>query len=67
MFNDDFIDALSILSFVIGLQNLEENLDQSTLDNEMQKAVDVIENHLVEQDKKINLIMERLGIEYERN
>ena len=67
MFNDDFIDALSILSFVIGLQNLEENLDQSTLDNEMQKAVDVIENHLVEQDKKINLIMERLSIEYERN
>jgi hypothetical protein len=32
-FNDDFLDALSVVSFVIGLMNYEENLTQSDKDD----------------------------------
>lgn len=34
-FNDDFLDALAVVSFVIGLMNYEENLTQSDKDDIM--------------------------------
>jgi hypothetical protein len=34
-FNDDFLDALAVVSFVIGIMNYEENLTQSDKDDIM--------------------------------
>lgn len=74
MFNDDFIDALAILSFVIGLANYQENLTQSDkqdlldeVNKATENAIKQVHQHLKEQDKKIDLILERLGINYEGN
>lgn len=62
-----FLDLLSIISFIIGLENLEMNISQENLDNqtqeldkELHKAVADIHFHLQEQDKKINQILEVL-------
>lgn len=70
MYNEDnlsFIDALSIVSFCVGLQNLELNLQQEDLDNQTQEldkrlhiAVDDIQKHLQAQDAKIDKILEAL-------
>ena len=65
----DFIDILSILSFVIGLQNLELNIDQNDMDRQtkdinekadelVSKALSEIHDHLQTQDEKINQILE---------
>lgn len=62
------VDILSIMSFVIGLMNLEENLTQSDkqdLVNEFSKEAEhllgEIHNHLQEQDAKIDLILQKVG------
>ena len=62
-----FIDLLSIASFVIGLQNLEENLtqgDKQDLQEELSNKADLllkeIHSHLQEQDDKMDEILERL-------
>lgn len=61
------LDLFSIISFCIGLQNLDLNLAQEDLDNQTQtldaslrKVVDDIHRHLQEQDKKIDKIIELL-------
>ena len=59
-----FLDILNIMSFCIGLMNLDENLGQGDkqeiLENFSEKA-DVllmdIHKHLTEQDKKIDKIL----------
>lgn len=67
-----FIDVLSILSFVIGLENLELNVDQNDMDEQtrsinkaanelVSKALAEIHQHLEMQDKKIDAIMEVLN------
>ena len=60
-----FIDILSIISFCVGLENLELNIAQEDLDNQTQEldarlhaVVDDIHMHLQEQDKKIDMILE---------
>lgn len=64
-----FIDLISLLSFVIGAENLEMNISQTDLQKEAEKldaamdakfqsALSDIHNHLQEQDKKINMILE---------
>ena len=65
----NFIDALSIASFLISLQNLDLNLAQEDLDNQTQeldkslrKVVDDIHNHLAVQDVKLNTILDRLEV-----
>ena len=62
-----FIDILSILSFFVGLQNLDLNIAQEDLDNQTQDldrrlrlVVDDIHRHLQEQDKKIDEILKRI-------
>lgn len=67
-----FIDMLSILSFMVGVQNLDANLTQNDkfeLQNELSDKSDVIlkeiHSHLKEQDAKLNLIMDKLGIQYD--
>ncbi len=59
---NNFLDAVSIISFIIGVLNYGENVDQSTMNEAVQKAVQDIHNHLTEQDEKINAIMGKLGI-----
>lgn len=55
------IDALSFVSFVIGLQNYIENVDQNTLQEALQKSTNDIHKHLQIQDEKINYIIQQLG------
>lgn len=59
---NNFLDAVSIISFIIGVLNYGENVDQSTMNEAVQKAVQDIHDHLTEQDEKINAIMGKLGI-----
>lgn len=57
----DVLDALAIISFFIGVRNYEENVDQTTVQNAVQTAVDLINEHLESQDAKIEKIIEMLG------
>lgn len=67
-----FIDLLSIVSFIVGLQNLDLNLTQENLDNqtvelkaqvdkEVQKALEDIHKHLEMQDEKLNTLLNLFG------
>ena len=57
----DILDALTILGFIIGYKNYEENVDQNTMQDAVQKAVNLINEHLEMQDNKLDLIIEKLG------
>ena len=64
----DFIDLLSIASFVIGLMNLDENLtqgDKQELMEELGNKADLllkeIHEHLEIQDDKLDEILKKLG------
>lgn len=54
------LDAMSVMSFVIGLANYGENIDQSMLQETAKNIMADIHKHLQEQDDKIDLILERL-------
>ena len=63
-----FVDILSIMSFVIGLMNLDENLTQNDkqelqedLSRQVHLLLDEIHNHLQSQDDKLDKILELLG------
>lgn len=60
----DILDILNILSFVIGVKNLNENLSQNTAGDLLSAAVKEIHAHLSEQDRKIDLILKKLGVDY---
>ena len=62
-----FLDMISIISFCVGLQNLDLNIAQEDLDNQTQeldkklrKNVEDIHQHLSVQDAKLNLILNKL-------
>lgn len=62
-----FLDIISIISFCVGLQNLDINLAQEDLDNQTQEldrrlrdVVNDIHEHLQLQDNKIDMILEEL-------
>ena len=55
MFNDDFLDALAVVSFFVGIANYDENLSQSDKDDIMQAL-----------DEKTTNILERLENDIER-
>ena len=64
----DFLDTLNIMSFVIGLMNLDENMTQGDkqelmqeLSNKAELLLNEIHSHLEEQDKKIDKILTKLG------
>ena len=66
-FNQDFMDLLALLSFVIGIFNYEENLSQSDKDDLMreldEKTNDMltkIEDDLEEQNEMLREILKRL-------
>ena len=54
------LDALAIISFLIGVANYDENVDQSTMSKAVQAAVDDIHRHLDIQDEKIDLMLSKL-------
>ena len=63
-----FIDLLSVASFLIGLENLEENVTQSDkqdLQNDLaetaERLLSEIHAHLEEQDRKIDALLRREG------
>lgn len=58
----DLLDAVSMVSFIIGILNYSENIDQSAVDNLVKSAVEEIHEHLESQDRKINAIVALLGI-----
>ena len=62
-----FLDTLALISFFIGLENLDMNISQkdlqreaSKLDTELNRALIDIHSHLSSQDSKINIILEYL-------
>lgn len=63
-----FLDLLAMASFFIGLENYDMNLtqdDKQDLMNELsgkaEKLLKEIHNHLAEQDRKMDLILEALN------
>ena len=63
-----FLDVLSLVNFMIGLQNLDMNIDQNdmqdlqhTFNQKLQEAVNEIHSHLEIQDNKIDEILRRLA------
>ena len=64
----DFLDIITLLSFVISVENLEQNLtqnDKQQLQNDLSEKADriltEIHTHLEKQDKLLNDIMEKLN------
>lgn len=62
-----FLDVISIVSFIVGLQNLEMNITQEDmqrttkkLDASLRREVEEIHRHLQEQDNKIDEILSTL-------
>lgn len=63
-----FLDSINLISFIIGLMNLNENLTQGDkqdlLETFSQKADDLLKEihlHLKSQDEKIDKILEELN------
>lgn len=56
------MDVLAIASFIIGLKNYGENLDQSKAQDMLNNVLDELHGHLREQDAKIDKIIEYLNI-----
>lgn len=66
-YNNNFIDTLSVMSFVIGLMNYDENLSQSDKDDmihqmnvKMQELLERLEDDLEEQNKMLREIIQLL-------
>ena len=63
-YNEDMLDAITLLSFMIGIANYGENLSQSdkddmmqTLDRKTNAMIERLENDLEEQNKLLNEIL----------
>ena len=64
-----FIDIISIVSFLVGVQNLDLNITQedvqnvaSAFDKRMEEAINDIHEHLSVQDTKLNIILNKLEV-----
>lgn len=56
----DFLDLISIMSFCIGVMNLDENISQGDLQDKTQLIIDEIHAHLEEQDKLLKEIRDAI-------
>ncbi len=54
------LDIITLISFVIGVANYDETIDQTQLQNILNSVVSDIHNHLQEQDKKLDEIIKTL-------
>ena len=68
MYNQDMLDTLAILSFVVGLANYQENLTQNDKDDIMKKLDEQTKDILIqlmaaveEQNKMLKEILARLS------
>ena len=66
-YNQDMLDSLTLLSFIIGIANYGENLSQSDKDDMMQMLdkktnamLERLENDLEQQNEMLREILERL-------
>lgn len=64
-----FLDNITLVSFIIGLMNLDENMtqgDKQELQEDLSNKADLllkeIHSHLEEQDAKLDLILQKLEI-----
>lgn len=62
-----FLDILSIINFMIGLQNLDMNIDQNDMQDlqrqfnqKLEDTVTEVHEHLEIQDRKLDEILKRL-------
>ena len=67
-YNQDFIDAVSLVSFIIGIANYNENLSQSdkddmmhALDEKANNMLEKLEADLEEQNKLLRQILDKLN------
>ena len=58
---NNILDAMSTISFLIGVMNLNENISQTDVQNLVENAINDVNNNLLEQDKKIDKILKKLG------
>ena len=68
MFNQDFLDALSLVSFMVGIANYGENLSQSdkddlmtSLDKKTNSILETLKASLEEQNVMLREILKKLG------
>lgn len=52
-----FLDIITIISFIIGVANYSENVDQSQMQDTVSSAVLDVHNHLKDQDEKLSRIL----------
>lgn len=52
----DLLDRLTVASFLLGLANYEENIDQITLQQSLQRVIDELHGHMARQDAKLDQI-----------
>lgn len=60
LLNQNVLDAIAAISFVIGVANYQENVSQSDVQDLVQNALRDLHNHLEQQDKKIDEILDIL-------
>lgn len=63
LFSQRSLDAMAFVSFIIGMMNYDENIDQSKLQETAENIMKDIHAHLAEQDRKIDEILEKLDKE----
>ena len=57
----EFLDILTILSFALQVENQGKVIGLTEVQDEVNRAVSEIHAHLEEQDRKIELLLERIG------
>lgn len=67
MWNNNFVDTINVLDFLISLQNLQQNTEQTDMqeleehfNNQLKGVLGEIHSHLEAQDKKLDMIMKKL-------
>ena len=58
--NYDFLDLITLMSFILQLQNQGKIIDIRDVQNEVNRAIGEIHAHLESQDEKIDRILEAL-------
>ena len=68
VYNQDFLDAVSLVSFIIGIANYNENLSQSdkddmmhALDEKANNMLEKLEADLEEQNELLRQILDKLN------
>lgn len=56
----NMLDVMSMISFFLGIANYSENIGQSDMQEVITKFIQDMHNHLQEQDKKLDHIIELL-------